>query len=40
MAEMVVRELEKDAALQTVMQHTQAVSKENTQLLRAIDCYR
>lgn len=39
MAEMVVREIEKEKMLQHQRQRSELLSKENTQLLRAIDCF-
>jgi hypothetical protein len=40
MAEMALRELEKEHLLETQRQQSALLSKENLQLLRAIDCFR
>mmetsp|Transcript_8938 Transcript_8938/g.19085 ORF Transcript_8938/g.19085 Transcript_8938/m.19085 type:complete len:704 (-) Transcript_8938:2515-4626(-) len=37
--EMVIREIEKDAMLQMQRQKSEALTQENTQLLRAFDCF-
>jgi len=40
LAEMVVRELEKEFLLEEQRQRSEMLSQENTQLLRAIDAFR
>jgi len=40
LAEMVVRELEKEVLLEEQRQRSEMLSQENTQLLRAIDAFR
>lgn len=40
LAEMVVRELEKEVLLEQQRMRSEALTQENTQLLRAIDAFR
>jgi hypothetical protein len=40
MAEMVVREIEKDSLIEAQRARSEALKKENNQLIRALDCFR